>query len=329
MRINLSRAPLGPGMPCPRTATVIRRTFIDTGYMIRDRSGLGWIGRILLLTAVVGIFWGLVYPNLLAPPATAPFTPAIVETGDFVEVDYIGWFPDTGRTFDTSIEAVARDNATYPKAASFSYRAAPARYQRMSFVVGCTSGPDCPIKGFQDAILGVPLGETARVLLPPSEAYGPSDPAKIEVRPLLQEVQVTETLGTEEYLERFFVQPRDGQIVLDPTWKWNVTVRVSGDLVTIRNSPDIGQTVRVGNRWDARVVSIDDGASGGKGVIRLQHLLTAQDVNAFVAGDAGGNFIVVALDGALGTYTVDYNPEVVGKTLGFEIAVKALQKGSP
>lgn len=296
--------------------------------MVRDRDGLGWIGRILLLAAVVGIFWGLVYPNLLAPLATAPFTPAFVETGDFVEVDYIGWFPDTGRTFDTSIEAVAKDNATYPKAASFTYRTAPARYQRMSFVVGCTSGADCPIESFQDAILGVHLGDTARVLLPPSQAYGPSDPAKIEVRPLLQEVQVTETLGLEEYQARFFVQPQDGQMVLDPTWKWNVTVRVSGDLVTIRNSPDLGQLVRIGGRWDARVASIDDGANEGKGVIRLRHLLTPRDVSAFVAGDAGGNFIVVALDEALGTYTVDYNHEVVGKTLGFEIAVKALRKGS-
>lgn len=294
--------------------------------MLRNRDGLGWIGRLILLAAVVGIFWGLVYPNFLAPDLPAPFTPAIVERGDFVEVDYIGWFPDTGQTFDTSVETVAQDNATYPKAASFRYRMGTSRYEPLAFTVGCEGGAGCPITGFQDAVLGAHVGDAIRVVLAPEDAYGPSNPDRIKVRPLLEDVPATETLTVAEFRERYVVQPLDGQVVTDLEWRWNVTVRLSGDLVTIRHSPDLGQVVRVAGQWDAEVVAIDDGANEGEGVVRLHHRLIPADVGSFVASDDRGDFIVVALDTVDGTYTVDYNPQVVGRTLAFEVTVKTLRK---
>ena len=84
--------------------------------MVRDRAGMGWVGWVIALVIVTGLFWGAYY-YFLAPKLPSPFTPAFAEDGDFVEVDYRGWFPDNWRTFDTSIVAVANDNATFQKAA--------------------------------------------------------------------------------------------------------------------------------------------------------------------------------------------------------------------
>jgi len=299
--------------------------------MALDRDGLGKVLTTLILVAVIsGVYWG-VYA-LVRPDLPSPFSPAIAETADFIEVDYVGWFPGSaerpGRVFDTSIESVARDNVTYPKAASFSYRSGPgASYEPLQFTMGCEPGTMCPLPAFQSAIRGLRVGDSRTVTLSPEQAYGRPSPASVETRALREEVVVTETMNATEFQGRFATRPEDGGIVRDIGWGWNVSVRVSEDVVTIRHSPRLGETVRVAGRWDAQVVTIDDAVNGGKGAITVQHLLTPSDVNAFVAEDDRGNFIVVALDPVAGTYTVDYNAEVVGKTLVFELTLKGLRKG--
>ena len=64
-------------------------------------------------------------------------------------------------------------------------------------------------------------------------------------------------------------------------------------------------------------------------MIRVRHLLNSLDVNGFVAQDLDGNFQIVALDPVAGTFTVDYNNAVVGKTLVFQITLASLRKGNP
>jgi len=299
--------------------------------MLPDRAGLGTVWKALILVAVLTVAYWSVYA-LVRPNLPAPFSPAIAETGDFIEVDYIGWFPGTperpGRVFDTSIESIARDNATFPKAASFAYRSGEgATYEPLQFTMGCTPGPRCPLRAFQNAILGLRVGESKTATLTPAQAYGLPSPDSVVTRPLREEVTVTETMNTTEFQGRFATRPEDGAIVKDIGWGWNVSVRISEDVVTIRHSPRLGETVQVAGRWQAQIVAIDDAANAGKGAITVLHLLTPADVNAFVAQDDRGNFIVVALDPAAGTYTIDYNPEVVGKTLVFELTLKGLRKG--
>jgi FKBP-type peptidyl-prolyl cis-trans isomerase 2 len=299
--------------------------------MKEDRSGLAPLWTFLILVVIVTVvFWG-VY-SVIAPDLPARFVPDLAETGDFIEIDYVGWFPGSaetpGRVFDTSIQSVARNNASFPKAASFSYRSGPGgRYEPLQFTMGCVSGTGCPLQAFQAAILGMRIGDSKTATLTPSQAYGQPVPSLVQTRELLEEVVVTETMDATEFQARYAGHAEDGAIVEDLRWGWNVTVRVSGDIITTRNSPRLGEVVRVAGRWDARVVAIDDAANGGKGAITVQHLLTASDVGAFVAEDDRGNFIVVALDPGAGTYTVDYNAEVVGKTLVFELTLKGLRKG--
>jgi FKBP-type peptidyl-prolyl cis-trans isomerase 2 len=300
-----------------------------SAHMVRDRRGMGWLGWLMVLVIVTAAFWGTYYAFFAPRLPAAPYVPPIAENGDFAEVDYRGWFPDTQRTFDTSIESVAKDNASFRKAASFQYRTGTGAYTPLGFVMGCEATAGCPLPAFQDAVRGMRVGESRVFLLPPEKAYGLADPDKVLVRPLLEDVPATETLNDTEFQQRFGGRAADGTVVRDWVWGWNVTVRVSGDLITIRHSPVLREIVTVAGKWSAEILSIDDAANGGEGTIRVRHLLAQADVNAFVAADREGNFIVVALDPSGGTFTVDYNQEVVGKTLAFEITLRSVRKGNP
>jgi len=296
--------------------------------MALDRRGMGWLGRIVLVGLVAVLFWGPYYA-FFAPKDAAPYVPPIAEDGDYAAVDYRGWFPDTDLTFDTSIEAVAKDNASFQKAASFTYRTGVGAYEPLGFVMACAGTPGCPLPAFQDAVRGMRVGESRIFFLPPEQGYGLSDPDRIRVRPLLESVPATETMNESAFRTKFQTQPTDGSIISDWVWGWNATVRVSGDQVTVRHSPILGRTVTVSGKWSGQIVAIDDAANGGAGAITVRHLLNDADVDAFVAADRAGNFIVVGLDASAGTFTVDYNQEVVGKTLAFEITLRSVRKGNP
>src|SRR3989442_13797939 len=185
-----------------RTTIVKRRPPFGDVRMVRDRRGLGWLGKVIALAILAALYVGVV-SYILLPPLPAPYTPPLAETGDFVEVDYRGWFPDNERTFDTAIQAVAKDNATYPKAASFQYRTGGAQYSPLQFTLGCASGAKCPLAAFQNAVRGLRAGDTKPIELQPKDAYGVADPAKGHVRPLVEDVVGTETMNTTAVQQRY------------------------------------------------------------------------------------------------------------------------------
>jgi FKBP-type peptidyl-prolyl cis-trans isomerase 2 len=81
-----------------------------------------------------------------------------VEQGDYVTVDYIGSF-ENGSVFDTSIEQVALDSGLYD----------PGRdYEPLGFV----AGQGQVIEGFDEAVIGMSVGEEKTVTIPPEKAYG-------------------------------------------------------------------------------------------------------------------------------------------------------------
>lgn len=94
----------------------------------------------------------------------------IVESGDTVYVNYIGTFPD-GTVFDTSIEQVARDNGLYNSNRD---------YKPLNFTV------DAPgiIKGFNDGVKGLKIGESRNITVQPADAYGEYDPGLVQPIPI-------------------------------------------------------------------------------------------------------------------------------------------------
>ncbi|AKB82237.1 FKBP-type peptidyl-prolyl cis-trans isomerase SlyD [Methanosarcina barkeri 3] len=100
----------------------------------------------------------------------------IVKSGDTVKVDYTGKLED-GTVFDTSREDVAKQAGIYVEG---------REYAPLTFVVG--SGQ--VIQGFDEGVIGMKVGEEKTLKIPPEEAYGEYDKAKILAVPI-EELNLT------------------------------------------------------------------------------------------------------------------------------------------
>src|SRR5256714_11786688 len=90
---------------------------------------------------------------------------------------------EDGIVFDTSLASVAEDNASYAKALSFGWRNS---WAPLSFTIGAV--PRAVIQGFDVGVQGLAVGDAKTIVVPPNLGYGPSDPAKILVKQLLEPV---------------------------------------------------------------------------------------------------------------------------------------------
>ena len=298
-------------------------------HLREDSTGLSPVWQILAVAIVIGILIGLFMIFYVQRPAPAG-TLKRAEPGDSVTIEYVGSFADTGRVFDTSFERVARDNVSYPKAASFSWR---AQWTNFSFDVGCADltpaeqqikSCTAAIKGFDQGVRGMAVGDTKRIVVPPELGYGASDPSKIFERPLLQEVPARVVMNGTAFQDKYGTRALDGLVVRDPFWGWNATVSLSGNVVTVTNSPFLGEKVRPYGAWDALVAGIDDAANNGTGIVYVQHDLAPDDARDILAHDGSDQFIVTSVDLDKGVYVADYNREVVGRTLVFDITIASI-----
>ncbi len=283
----------------------------------RDRDGLAFLYQVIILVIIIVIASAAFFAWFVQkPPAvTARYT---AQPGDTATIEYIGTFQDTGKVFDTSYASVATDNVSYPKALSFTWR---DTWQPFSFTIGGGQA----IKGFEEGVRGMAVGDHKRVVVPPLEGYGLLDMSQVHTLPLVQQVPVREVMNTSSFVAKYGTSPANGLLVIDPFWNWNASVIVSANVVTVVNSPQLGMRLRPYNAWSAVVDSIDDSANNGTGVIVVHHLLTAADAGNVQGKDSGGNtFIVSAVDLEAGTYTENYNREVVGRTLVFDITLTTI-----
>jgi len=285
--------------------------------LARDDSGASTLVSLIALLVVIAIALGVYYATL---PSPAP-TPLRAENGDTLRVDYVGYFPETNRVFDTSQASVATDNATWPKSFSFSWR---TRWTPLSVVLG----EHTVVRGFEDGLRGLTEGEAKTITVPPELGYGLGDPAKIFAKPLIESVPAVEVMNQSEFTTRYKTTPTSGRIVLDPSWGWTATVTVAGDVVTVANNPTLGQIVRPYGAWDARVLCIDDLANGCATQIRVQHLLDPSAADTIGTRDSTGKvtFVITSVDPEAGTYTIDYNDPTVGRTLVFQVTVVSISR---
>ena len=94
----------------------------------------------------------------------------VVKTGNTIQVDYTGKL-ETGTVFDTSVEEIAKEAGIYTK---------QRNYVPLTFKVG--SGQ--LIKGFDEGVIGMKVGEEKTLTILPEKAYGEYDEARIQAVPL-------------------------------------------------------------------------------------------------------------------------------------------------
>ncbi len=122
----------------------------------------------------------LLLPFLLLLGCVSTGTVLTVKNNDTVLIDYTGSFQN-GKVFDTSIKADA-ENARLPLRQA---------YAPLEFIVG--SGQ--VIKGFNDGVIGMKIGEEKTITVPPAEGYGEKNPALVQDIPR-ENINGNITVGT-------------------------------------------------------------------------------------------------------------------------------------
>jgi FKBP-type peptidyl-prolyl cis-trans isomerase 2 len=85
-----------------------------------------------------------------------------IENGDTISVDYVGKLED-GTLFDTSVKEAASEAGIHNQMRT---------YEPLKFTVGAGQ----MIAGFDEGVVGMNVGETKTLVIPPEEAYGEYDP---------------------------------------------------------------------------------------------------------------------------------------------------------
>jgi len=93
-----------------------------------------------------------------------------VAKGDFVLIDYTTRIKETGELFDTTSTEEAKKGGIFKEG---------ARYEPMLVVVG----EGWVLKGLDDSLVGLEVEKQSTIEIPPEQAFGPRDPAKVRMIP--------------------------------------------------------------------------------------------------------------------------------------------------
>ena len=174
-----------------------------------------------------------------------------VKNGDKVSVDYVGSVRD-GEVFDTSIESVAKQNNIYNPG---------TEYKPYEF----TAGKGEVIKGLDEGVIGMKVGDSKNLTIPPEKAYGQADPKAIQVIPIIQNESATMTfpkvfeMPLFQFEGTFGPNHTAGDVVTFPRTEINLTVLDISTNVTLSYNLKTGDKVSYpGAPWNETVIKADD-----------------------------------------------------------------------
>ena len=259
----------------------------------------------------------------------------VVKVGDNVSVDYTGHTED-GKVFDTSIESVAKQNGLYD----------PQRtYQPLNFTVGKGQ----LIKGFDDGVIGMNVGDKKTLTVSPDNGYGQIDPSKIQVIPIVQSIPITATISkflevpAGQFNSSFGSNHTIGDNVNIPNTNINLTVKSFGTNVSLVYNLAVGyEIVQKGAPWNETVVSADDKNITFKidakknDVVNIQNapwnttIIDVNSTNVTLKHNAIPDKEITGMFGSMRVHfnetsiIVDQNNKLAGKTLIFDVTLNSL-----
>jgi FKBP-type peptidyl-prolyl cis-trans isomerase 2 len=286
---------------------------------------------ILILTAVI-LFSGCVEK-----------TENTVKKGDNISVNYIGSYED-GKVFDTSIESVAMANDLFTPGAT---------YEPFNFTVGKT--PSEAIEGLDEGVIGMKVGETKKLIIPPEKAY-PINPNKIQVRPIIENIPAITVIPRDlevpvSQFEQIFGQNYSvGDTVQIPDSNINITITNKTSGVTLKYNLSVGFEIWNKNApWNETVIKIDDKNFSIKPDVKINDKIQLPDLpyNTTVVDmndtnitlrhnpipetttevpDMFGQMVPTKIKFNETSIIMDQNSAVAGKTLLFNVTLVSINK---
>lgn len=258
-----------------------------------------------------------------------------VKNGDIISVDYIGRI-EGGKVFDTSIESVAKQNDIYTQG---------RKYQPLNFTVGKGE----IIKGFDEGVIGMKVGDTKTLTVPPDKGYGPIDPSKISTIPIIQSIPATTTIPkvteipADQFKSIFGPNHTVGDNVNVPNTNFNLTVKSIGSNVSLAYNLTVGyEIVQKGIPWNETVTAADDKNITVKidlkknDIIRLPDafwnstVIDINETNITLRHEAIPDKEIPMMSGSARVHfnetsiTIDQNNKLAGKTLIFDVTLRSI-----
>ena len=140
----------------------------------------------------------------------------VVERGDTVKVNYTGRY-ENGEIFDSSIKEKAKGSENFDE--NRKYGPLVVKLGEKQLIVG-----------FEKALFGMQKGERKKVRIPPEEAYGHFDPARVHSMP-------------RDSFKKAGIEPKVGQLLDTDMGICKVIHVDSKDVEVDFNSPMAGKTL--------------------------------------------------------------------------------------
>jgi FKBP-type peptidyl-prolyl cis-trans isomerase 2 len=238
-------------------------------------------------------------PNQAATLDGSPV--AVAANGDLATVNYTASLED-GSVFYTTSKAVA-ESATTKKASWFS---APNNFAGEAVPVG----KPALFPGVGEALPGMSAGSVKHLSLPPEQAFGPSDPQKIQKLPLVRTMPRTVTVPADEYVKRFNGFPTVGkEVPATPYFSARVTAVRERD-VDLLLLAENGTTYN--EAFGTTLITVDDA-----------NITTAlKPVIGSLFPVQNGSAVVTAADAD--SFTIDMNNPLAGKTVTIDLELTSL-----
>lgn len=178
------------------------------------------------------------------------------QDGDGVDVEYVGRLED-GTVFDTTRKEVAEDQGVR-KVAWFSPRRTyrPLRYRL---------GDGVMIEGFEEALVGMALGERKTVVIPPEKGYGQYNASRVERIPLVQDIPKRMTIARYVSVPRDVLEERlpgvnltEGTVLPFPGEEFNISIYKAYEKnLTVERLMRMGSVYKLSVfPWRDKVVSV-------------------------------------------------------------------------
>ena len=263
----------------------------------------------------------------------------VVKEGDEVSLDYTGYFlgpnGNLGPVFDTSLRSVAEDD-TISKSPGFTEK---GTYDDLTFTVVAKGEKGDVVPGFNEGIKGMKVGDTKQVTVPTSMGYGDANEKLRLYINSTQKIPMEETIDMDDFESMFpRVDIKNDTQFNHPFWGWRVDiVDHSPAEVTIMNRPTYGESY-TGFPWNTTITDL----STERNTITLDHQvqeitddtkiafseLIPYDFDWFREAERSTqnppkDSYVTVLGGEI---VIDFNREVVGRTLIFQITLNNINR---
>lgn len=293
---------------------------------------------VIIAVVVIAIIGFLVYNGTIPLTGFAIFNSNKVEIGYQISMNYVGRL-ENNSVFDTNIEDIAKQEGMFN----------PLRqYEPLNFVVG--NGE--MIKGIDNAVVGMKIGEKKEVAVQPADGYGFYDDNKVQTIPRVQRTNKTieidrfATLSQDEFKQSFGEEPVVDKEYSIPNIPWKVKIiSIFANIVKLENLLTPGKIIQLPNaQWDSLVLGVT------KEKIRILHNPKSGQKIQTSLGEATvklkGSYIELEINAKKGdtiqslygptnvkevnedSIIIDANHPLAGQTLYFDVEIVSINKTS-